>query len=186
MKIKSNAFCLGSPAPNNSPGANADNVFSSAFAVDTVGGAALLLTLGSAMSHAMKFRMLGLVMASLFLLGATLGSSSNSDPAQQGIGGVWTGESTNGIFGTFMTIKLTTNGYGAVEYGGDPSDFGLPGTFTYLIAYNLTCYECQLGNQKRALQNLEEAIDLAGKKDIRQMALDDPDLEPIWPNIAEI
>jgi predicted Zn-dependent protease len=56
----------------------------------------------------------------------------------------------------------------------------------YHIAYNLACYECQLGNRKRALQNLEEAIDLAGKKDIRLMALDDPDLEPLWPNIAEI
>ena len=56
----------------------------------------------------------------------------------------------------------------------------------YLIAFNLACYECQLGDRKRAMVLLEEAIDLAGKKDIRQMALDDPDLEPLWPNIAEI
>ena len=27
---------------------------------------------------------------------------------------------------------------------------------------------------------------LAGKRDIRQMALDDPDLEPLWADIAEI
>lgn len=38
------------------------------------------------------------------------------------------------MFGTFMAIKLTTNGYGAVIYGGGPSDFGLPGTFTYTLA----------------------------------------------------
>jgi predicted Zn-dependent protease len=56
----------------------------------------------------------------------------------------------------------------------------------YMIAYNLACYECQLGDRKRALLHLEEAIDLAGKKDIRLMALDDPDLEPLWPDISEI
>ena len=56
----------------------------------------------------------------------------------------------------------------------------------YLITYNLACYECQLGNLKNALQKLGDAIDLAGKIDIRLMALDDPDLKPIWPDIAEI
>jgi predicted Zn-dependent protease len=56
----------------------------------------------------------------------------------------------------------------------------------YIIAYNLACYECQLGDRKRALLHCEEAVDLAGKKDIRQMALDDPDLESLWPNSAQI
>jgi hypothetical protein len=45
---------------------------------------------------------------------------------------------------------------------------------------------CQLGNRKEALKWIKKAIDLAGKKDIRLMALDDPDLEPLWPNISEI
>jgi predicted Zn-dependent protease len=56
----------------------------------------------------------------------------------------------------------------------------------YLIRYNLACYECQSGNLKEAMVWLEKAIDMAGKKDIRQMALDDPDLEPLWVNISEI
>jgi predicted Zn-dependent protease len=56
----------------------------------------------------------------------------------------------------------------------------------YLIRYNLACYECQLGNLKKAMQWLELAIDLAGKKDIRTMALNDPDLEKLWVNISEI
>ena len=56
----------------------------------------------------------------------------------------------------------------------------------YVISYNLACYECQLGNRKEAFQWLWKAIDLAGKKDIRLMALDDPDLEPLWPDISEI
>jgi hypothetical protein len=50
----------------------------------------------------------------------------------------------------------------------------------YLIAYNLVCYECHLGNRKQAMQHLEEANDLAAKRYIRQMALEDPDLERLW------
>jgi hypothetical protein len=75
--------------------------------------------------------MLGLLLAPLFLFGATLGSASNSDPAQQGIDGVWSGESTNGMFGTLLSIQLTTNGYGAVYGGG--GYMGAPGTFTYSL-----------------------------------------------------
>jgi len=45
-------------------------------------------------------------------------------------------------------------------------------------------WSARLGNVKEAYQWLEKAIDLAGKKDIRQMALDDPDLERLWLGIA--
>ena len=33
---------------------------------------------------------------------------------------------------------------------------------------------------------LSKAIAIAGKKEIRIMALDDPDLEPMWTRIGEI
>lgn len=56
----------------------------------------------------------------------------------------------------------------------------------YLISFNLACYECQLGNLQAAKQRLKEAIDLAGKKDIRMRALNDPDLEPLWNEIGSI
>jgi predicted Zn-dependent protease len=56
----------------------------------------------------------------------------------------------------------------------------------YLMRYNLACYCCQLGKLKEAMQWIELAIDLAGKKDIRMMALNDPDLEPLWVDISEI
>jgi predicted Zn-dependent protease len=56
----------------------------------------------------------------------------------------------------------------------------------YLIRYNLACYECQLGNLKAAMKWLKKAIELAGETDIRMMALNDPDLEPLRPEIAEI
>ena len=55
-----------------------------------------------------------------------------------------------------------------------------------IMHYNLACYECQLGNLKESMKWLEKAIDLAGKKDIRLMALNDSDLEPLWREIEEI
>jgi tetratricopeptide (TPR) repeat protein len=56
----------------------------------------------------------------------------------------------------------------------------------WLMRFNLACYACQLGDLKEAMMWLEKAIDLAGKNDIRLMALDDPDLEPLWTKIGEI
>jgi predicted Zn-dependent protease len=56
----------------------------------------------------------------------------------------------------------------------------------YIISYNLACYSCQLGNLKESFNWLVRAIDLAGKKDIRLMALDDDDLEPLWNKISEL
>ena len=54
-----------------------------------------------------------------------------------------------------------------------------------VITYNLACYCCQLGKLKEAIAYVERAIDLAGN-DIRQRALDDPALEPLWAKIIEI
>jgi predicted Zn-dependent protease len=54
------------------------------------------------------------------------------------------------------------------------------------ISYNLACYACQLGNLRDGMKWLEKAIDLAGKKEIRTMALDDPDLEPLWTQIGDL
>lgn len=56
----------------------------------------------------------------------------------------------------------------------------------HLMRYNLACYSCRLGNMKEAYQWLEKAIDLAGKEDIRQTALEDHDLEPLWAEIGQI
>lgn len=54
------------------------------------------------------------------------------------------------------------------------------------IWFQLACYCCKLGQKKDALQWLGLAIDVAGKTDIRMKALDEPDLETLWPDIAEI
>jgi len=56
----------------------------------------------------------------------------------------------------------------------------------WLMRYNLARYSSQLGQKKDAIKWLEKATSLAGKKDIRMMALEDTDLEPLWMKIAEI
>lgn len=47
------------------------------------------------------------------------------------------------------------------------------------VRYNLPGYSCQLGKQEEAMLWLELAMDLAGKQDICEMALADPELEPL-------
>lgn len=56
----------------------------------------------------------------------------------------------------------------------------------HLMRYNLACYACQLGNLKEAWNWLKKAIDMADTKEVKLMALNDPDLEPLWGDIAEI
>ncbi|HEY1718849.1 MAG TPA: hypothetical protein VGH42_11245 [Verrucomicrobiae bacterium] len=74
--------------------------------------------------------------------------------------------------------------------------FGFPSPPLDGCPFNLSCVRwsqwifsrrpCHLGNLKKAMRWLTKAIDMAGKKDIRMMALDDPDFEPLWVNISEI
>jgi len=52
------------------------------------------------------------------------------------------------------------------------------------LRYNLACYECQLGNLERAKLWLERAATMSNPKEIKSMALDDPDLKPLWQEIG--
>ena len=56
----------------------------------------------------------------------------------------------------------------------------------WLIRYNLACYCSQLGALDEAMRWLQKAIELAGKKEIKAMALDDPDLKPLRKKIREL
>jgi predicted Zn-dependent protease len=55
------------------------------------------------------------------------------------------------------------------------------------VAYDLACYACQLGHMDEARQWLSRAFAMAeqvgDKGRTRSMALDDPDLEPLWNEI---
>ncbi len=50
------------------------------------------------------------------------------------------------------------------------------------IQFNLSCYACQMGNLEEAKRRVGTAISLDRK--YRLMALDDPDLEPLWNDLA--
>jgi len=54
------------------------------------------------------------------------------------------------------------------------------------VAYNLACYQSQLGNLPDAWKWLERAFDIGDPKHLKLLALDDKDLEPLWLDIAEI
>jgi len=52
-----------------------------------------------------------------------------------------------------------------------------------MIAYNLSCYECQLGNLEQARDWLDKAMAHGDAKQMRALALKDADLEPLWQEI---
>ncbi len=54
------------------------------------------------------------------------------------------------------------------------------------IAYNLSCYACQLGRLDQARQWLHRAVEVAGKSKIKFMALNDDDLAPLWEEIRNL
>jgi len=56
---------------------------------------------------------------------------------------------------------------------------------SWMDSYSLARAACQRGKLTEAYEALQRAIDRAGK-DIRAMALDDEDLEPLWLDISEV
>ncbi|MSU41934.1 MAG: tetratricopeptide repeat protein [Pedosphaera sp.] len=48
------------------------------------------------------------------------------------------------------------------------------------IPYNLACYKCQSGDLKQARALLQRALRVGDSKRIRNLAMNDPDLEPLW------
>ena len=54
---------------------------------------------------------------------------------------------------------------------------------TSVIPYNLACYACQLGDLETSQAWLGRAVQLAGKHEIKRLALKDTDLLPLWERI---
>jgi predicted Zn-dependent protease len=52
-----------------------------------------------------------------------------------------------------------------------------------VIAYNLSCYACQLNELDASRVWLKRAIKIGGRDEIKKLALDDDDLKPLWPEI---
>lgn len=55
-----------------------------------------------------------------------------------------------------------------------------------VIAYNLSCYACQMRQLDVARHWLKQAMKIGGKDAIRNMALADDDLQPLWTEIREL
>ena len=52
------------------------------------------------------------------------------------------------------------------------------------MRYNLACYACQMGQLAEARRWLKKTFALGRKKESKQMAMQDPDLKPLWAEIA--
>ena len=52
-----------------------------------------------------------------------------------------------------------------------------------VIPYNLACYACQKGLLAEAREWLQRAVKIAGRENIRSMALNDEDLQQLWEEI---
>lgn len=52
-----------------------------------------------------------------------------------------------------------------------------------IISYNLSCYACQLHQLDAARVWLQRALVIGEHEQVKQMALADTDLEPLWPEI---
>ncbi len=55
-----------------------------------------------------------------------------------------------------------------------------------IIAYNLSCYACQMRQLDAARVWLKRAAVIGGPERIKAMALHDQDLEPLWPEIKQL
>jgi len=55
-----------------------------------------------------------------------------------------------------------------------------------VISYNLSCYACQMRDLDVARQWFQRALKVGKKKEIKTMALADPDLEPLWEEIRHL
>jgi tetratricopeptide (TPR) repeat protein len=55
----------------------------------------------------------------------------------------------------------------------------------WLIPYNLACYAAQLGKPSEALKWFRRALRVGNERELRSMALTDPDLEPIRHKIQK-
>jgi len=54
------------------------------------------------------------------------------------------------------------------------------------IAYNLACYACQIGRLDEAREWLRQATEKGDPEQVKRMALDDRDLEPLRTSVEEL
>jgi hypothetical protein len=55
-----------------------------------------------------------------------------------------------------------------------------------IIPFNLSCYACQMSELEEARAWLQQAMQIGGREEIKNMALGDADLEPLWEEIRRL
>jgi tetratricopeptide (TPR) repeat protein len=55
----------------------------------------------------------------------------------------------------------------------------------WVIRYDFACYCAQLGKLDEARAQLNKAFEFGEAQKVRSMALEDPDLKPLWPELKE-
>lgn len=55
----------------------------------------------------------------------------------------------------------------------------------WVVRYDLACYACQLDRLTLARTWLSEALELGESERVKNLALEDPDLQVLWPEIPE-
>jgi len=55
-----------------------------------------------------------------------------------------------------------------------------------VVAYNLSCYACQMNQLDVSRAWLKRAFKAGSKETIKKMALEDDDLKPLWPEIKKL
>lgn len=55
-----------------------------------------------------------------------------------------------------------------------------------LVPYNLACYACQLQQLDVARIMFKRALSLGDKTQFKKMALNDPDLKPLWDELRQL
>lgn len=54
------------------------------------------------------------------------------------------------------------------------------------VPYNLACYHCQLGDLDAARLWIQKAVKVQGRERVREMALSDHDLKPLWTELRNL
>lgn len=91
------------------------------------------------------------------------------------------GEAWGWLHRAYALRRTATGGLQAAWDALRPAYEQHPGEPT--IAYNLACYACQLGQLDEARKWLHCAMKIGGVEAIQELALADPDLERLWPEL---
>jgi Flp pilus assembly protein TadD len=94
------------------------------------------------------------------------------------------GSANSWLHRAYALRRATDGGLAKARAALEPAAARFPGE--PVISYNLSCYACQMQDLDEARAWLQRALKAGQKKEIKRMALADPDLEPLWQEIRRL